>query len=392
MGKLAYLSKHDGIGGTIKETPDDFKVEEMAGLPKLSVGGEYSYFMLNKRGKSTQEAVDAIALATGVPQSRFSAAGQKDRQASTTQLVSAYHVGKEALLNARLPPSLSIEYLGRGDSPVKIGALAGNKFIIKVAGANAKNPKKTVAAIFDDLSGVFPNYFGPQRFGMRNNSHVVGRLLLQGKNEDAAIEYLCGGDGERNEEAHLARKRLLGENDFASALSYFPHSLSYERRMLEVLSGNPHDFVRAFLCLPRPILLIFVHAYQSHLFNKSLSEKIKAGGMKDENSAGWGKFFGSGAFGFPSENSISGKKWAALRLLGYESSPDENETRLLENDELRIIDFRVRQMPMLGAKGGWRSALAPLAGFSFADSTFNFSLPSGSYATSALREFMDAKG
>lgn len=391
MEKLSYLCKLPGIGGQMKETPADFEVGELVSQPAMAPSGQYAYFTIRKEGKSTQEALDAIASALGVPSSRFSCGGQKDRQAKTTQLASGYGISRQAIENAHLPPSVSIEFVGFGNSQVKIGALLGNRFAIRVNGGKSKNPESAVAAIYDELEGVFPNYFGEQRFGMRGNNHIVGKLLVQGKTEDAAMEYLCG-HGEGNPASADARKRLFDEREFSAALSYFPQNLNYERNMLNALSEKPHDFVRAFLCLPRPILLLFVHAYQSHLFNLHLSTRVEEGEIAPENAQDGEKVQGSmGAYGFPNEKSSVGKKWLALRLLGYESSPNEYEAALLEDDEIRIADFKVRQMPMLGSRGGWRCALSPLAEFEYAKNTFSFCLPSGSYATMAMREFIDAK-
>lgn len=410
---LCHLSKLAGIGGEIKETPDDFVVEEISAMPEFLPSGDFAYFWLVKKGKTTQEAMAAIANALGTDAAAFSAAGQKDRQACTRQLASGFGITEKMLASLSLPPGIKVEFAGYLDEKLKIGQLIGNRFRIKVGNPKEKKPGKKVAAIFGDLGKAFPNYFGAQRFGIRNNTHIVGKLLVQGRTQDAAEEFLSGlgeggaggaegvrgrkggnwaGGAESGEgkEKTDARARLKNEGDYPAALQYFPNSLAYERMMLGVLSKNSNDFVRAFLSLPRPMLLLFVHAYQAHLFNSHLSARVKAGEISPENALGNEKIFNTNPnTGFPDENSNSGRQWLAINLLGQESKLNEYEKEMLEGEEVRLSDFKIRQMPMLGAKGGMRAALAPLANFSFDGEWFSFSLPSGSYATAALREFLD---
>lgn len=390
LSGLARLRKGAGLRFSIKESPDDFVVEEIPRLPKFIAEGEHCYFKLSKRALATQEALGILAGAIGVLEGRFSCAGQKDRQAKTVQYASVFGVKREALEKARLPPSISVEFAGYANEKLAIGQVGGNRFRIRAGKLAGKGAKEKVEKIFGDIDGVFPNYFGEQRFGSRSNTHEVGRLLLQGKTQDAAEIYLTGiSDGE-NEEKVEARKRLAADFDYSSALSYFPRSLSYERMMLEALAAQPTNFVRAFLRLPRPILLLFVHAYQSYLFNLHLSSRVKEKTIWENDALAGEKVFGSGgALEFPSEESQEGKRWLALKLLGTESQLNDFERELLENEEVRLQDFRVRQMPMLGTRGGCRSALSPVAEFSFDGEWFSFALPSGSYATMALREFSE---
>jgi tRNA pseudouridine13 synthase len=115
MNELSYRSQLPGIGGTLKESMDDFRVEEIPSLPEFSKEGKYAYFVLEKKGKATGEAIGAVAEAIGCPVSRFSAAGQKDRQASTSQVVSAFGIGKADLEKAHLPQSITLRFLGYSD-------------------------------------------------------------------------------------------------------------------------------------------------------------------------------------------------------------------------------------------------------------------------------------
>jgi len=384
---LSLLSSTQGFGFSIKESPQDFAVEEMASLPEFG-GGNYCYFMLEKEGKTTQEALEAVANALSIPAKSIWCAGQKDRQAKTIQAACAYGVGKEKLASARLPPSIRVNYLGHASRQLKIGMLLGNRFRIRAGGVEKEGTKKKVAEIAREISFCFPNYFGPQRFGQRGNTHTVGKFILQGRMQDAAECYLMECGGSENEAQCSARKRLKEEGDFGQALLHFPSSLAYERRMLEVLAREPNNYVKAFMALPRQTLLVFAHSCQSWLFNLELSRLVEEGRQNAEGDAGASIcVFGTNSLGFPDENSKEGKKWVALNLIGWDSKINEMEKALLESNEMRLSDFKAGKMPFLSCKGGARSALCPLANFSFDGGWFSFELPPGAYATCALAEF-----
>ena len=59
------------------------------------------------------------------------------------------------------------------------------------------------------------------------------------------------------------------------SLKEFPVQYKYERNILKILSKRPTNFHGALSAFPRRVLSLFVHAYQSWLFNRYLSERIK---------------------------------------------------------------------------------------------------------------------
>jgi tRNA pseudouridine13 synthase len=162
--------------------------------------------------------------------------------------------------------------------------------------------------------------------------------------------------------------------------------------MIDYLSKNPNNFVGAFRRLPRQIMLLFIHAVQSFIFNETLSERVSMASFAAED----GEYFcDENELGFPdiSKHSTSKKGWLVMKLLGYESKPNEREALMLERMDITVDDFRMRSIPEISSKGTFRTALAPLKDFSFCnkENIFRFSLPSGSYATMVLREFIDTK-
>ncbi|HNT60378.1 MAG TPA: tRNA pseudouridine(13) synthase TruD [Candidatus Bilamarchaeaceae archaeon] len=391
----AYLSPSSGIGGEIKFDAESFLVEEimqdgtvLEKGKRVERGGEegrFSHFVVQKSDWTTAAAVKEISRRLHVGQSRFDYAGTKDKTAVSVQLMSAFDIPPEKILAVRVK---DIEILGAWGAAekVKMGDLLGNRFTIGWRGENG-DVEGRANAIHLELGGKFPNYFGPQRFGStRHNTHIIGEMLVARQFEEAAMEFLCATAGELNEKSVGARKALGEHMDFARALREFPAHLRPERAMLSWLARNANDFVGAFRQLPRPTLLMFVHAFQSYLFNEMVSERVKGGEVAPEE----GEYFCAEMGGFPMVEE-KGDAWLCGRIIGYETVPNAREREILDKYGISPRDFKIKSVPEISSKGAYRALLAPYVGFSFTENKFRFSLPSGSYATSLLREFMDAK-
>lgn len=395
---LSYLSNSPGIGGTIKSMPEDFIVEEIgtdgtvfgfqSAVSRPDAPGKYVHFILQKRNWSTSSAIGEIAKRLHVSQKNFNIAGNKDKLAITTQLASARGVTKESLLALRIK-DISINGVWSAADRVHLGELIGNRFTIKVRDT-CDNAHERVAVISNELAGKIPNYFGEQRFGStRKNTHLIGLELLKGNLEEATIRFLCETTEETNAEAREARKELSETRDFSKALGYFPKHLRLERSVLAHLANNPNDFTGALRHLPRNILLLFVHAFQSHMFNRLLSDRLAEGQLELEE----GEYFCGETLGFPNISKSEAEGWICGKLIGYSTPLNAREKSLLDELGIEKEAFRMKMLPELASKGSYRTLLAPLKDFNFngGNITFAFALPSGSYATVAMREFMDRK-
>lgn len=405
----AYLSKEPGIGGTIKNRLEDFLVEEMmpdGTLLKLdkkvshpsSSAGDFTHFILQKKGWNTVQALNEMGARLNCGPKRFAYAGTKDRRAITTQLCSAWQITPDQLKALKLR-DLQINGAWRAKSGLQLGDLAANLFTIIVRGAKPRSSARA-KKISKELKGAFPNYFGEQRFGSgRANTHIIGKLIIRGDLEAAAWNYLAFSEGEENPDAHRARERLAKERDYVEALEYFPHHLKYERSMLRHLAEFKNDYAGALLSLPRGIALMFVHAYQSQLFNALLSARISRGELKPAKED-W--VCPASKLGFPDAGKAkraakdNEKGFLCLPLIGYETTGlAESQESLLRREGITPKSFLLKSLPELSARGGSRPALAPLKRFSFAQkgdaATFKFLLQPGAYATSAMREFLDEK-
>ena len=412
---LSYLSKSPGIGGAIKSAPEDFLVEEIGtdgtvfeidkpfsepDEPGGARPGRFVHFILQKKDWSTSSAISEIAKRLRTTHRMFNVAGNKDKTAITTQLVSASGIRKEDVLSLDVK-DMKINGAWTESERVHMGALLGNRFTIRVRDAvgsgdsgekDSSVSRSRSEAVVSELKRSFPNYFGEQRFGSsRKNTYQIGVKLLKGEIEEAVRSFLFDSEGETHIEAKLARKELEESGNYASAMNTFPRHLRLERSMIAHLAKKHDDFSGALRELPRNNLLMFIHAVQSHLFNRSLSDRIGEGELELER----GEYFCGESSGFPDISKAEAEGWITAKLIGYQTNLNEREKELLGELGLEKESFRMKSLPEINSKGSYRTLLAPMKDFNLSVDTsivFRFSLPSGSYATVAMREFMKNDG
>lgn len=383
-------------------TPQTFVVEEITPtcevlevgkkIEKSSSDGKFAHFVLQKSGWSTIQAELAIAKALHITHKRFSHAGIKDKNATTTQLCSVFAIEPEKLLSLKIQ-DIQINGSWACEEPVRMGELLGNRFTALIPQTSGK--EEAIKEIASETRLLFPNYFGSQRFGsLRSNTHKIGKLLLQEKFKEAIMSYLSDSSNEKDPQAVQARKELAETHDFNLALKNFPSHLKYERLMLHHLTKYPNDFVGAVQRLPRALSIMFLHAYQSYLFNKALEVRVHT----RDFVAREGEFYcGRGKLGFPDlsikKDGSQNNSFLVCKLLGYETKESELteiEKKLLEEEGITLSLFKIKKFPALSVKGAYRSALAPMVDFSFVRESglFRFSLQKGAYGTVALQEFI----
>jgi len=290
LGIEAYASQSLGVGGKIRQFTEDFVVEEVlldGSKAQVSLtetlqpvgSGRYLICVLVKQDWDTFLAIKKVARRLGISPKRIRIAGIKDAKAFTAQHISIRGVTPERVLRVKIK-DITLHPLRFSDERVYSQLLLGNQFHITIRTISHSSSviEKRVKNIQNELSslGGVPNFFGHQRFGtIRPITHLVGKLLVHGDLEKAALTYLAKPSPYEHPESREARQQLQGTQDFVEALRYFPTYLKYERLMLVHLAKQPKDFIGAFRKLPLKLRRLFVQAYQSFLFNKFLSQRLK---------------------------------------------------------------------------------------------------------------------
>jgi tRNA pseudouridine13 synthase len=414
IGLEVFFTSAKGIGGRLRKTAEDFVVEENSLPPERDDEGEFTIAQIRVRNWETNRLIRQLSRQLHISRKRIGFAGTKDRRAVTTQLFSI-KAPLEYVKNISLKDVEILDCYSSGKG-LSLGDLIGNRFHIVVSETeNTSVLENTVKEVSNELDalGGFPNFFGHQRFGtLRPITHIVGKKIMEGDFGGAVHTYLGDPVEIEGEETFSARQAFEKDGDYAEALRTYPKYLGFERAMLNHMVKNEDDFVGAVAVLPKNLTWMFVHAYQSFLFNKILSRRIEQGLLSNEPLPG-DIILPPDANGLPdhkkyidvTEDNIEKvtrkvrEKKAFLSGLvpGTESRfadgmQGEIERKVLEQEGLAFKDFAVPQMMELSSKGIRRELVTPMRDFSCdveGDSVkMHFELMKGCYATSLVREFM----
>lgn len=160
--------------GTLRRSLEDFVVDEELGFEPAGAG-EHLYLRVAKRDRTTPQARTALARCFGVPAVDVGYAGMKDRRAVTRQWFSVRAPADDAA--SPDDPGITIERRCRHPRKLRVGDHRGNRFEIRVTGADGDWRRNLPALAREG----FPNYFGSQRFGRG------------GGNADAALAWARAG-------------------------------------------------------------------------------------------------------------------------------------------------------------------------------------------------------
>ena len=280
--KLPYMTAElPGVSGLIKQHVEDFIVEEVP-LYEADGVGTHCYFKLEKRGYSTMEAARLVGRALGRTNFDVGYAGLKDTRAVTRQWFSVEHEETARVRALQLPPGLKIVSITRHKNKIKMGHLAGNRFIIKVrnpewerAGSTMDGPRQRAEAIVAALAktGV-PNFFGPQRFGLRKDNHLLGLALLTENHKEFADRFLGDPDPTVDHGEVLMARQHYKKGELAEALACWPGHLANERRALAAMVNGKGNPKRASFAVDMKLKQLLVSALQSHMFNDVLMRRL----------------------------------------------------------------------------------------------------------------------
>lgn len=279
---LAYLTPDlPGVGGVLKERPEDFLVEEQP-LYEPCGEGEHVYLFIEKCGLTTMDAVHRIARAMHMNRRNIGYAGLKDKHAVTRQHLSLWLPGVDESVVAQgierintHQEKMKVLWSERHTNKLKRGHHGGNRFVIRVRGVEPTHVLRA-KAVMDVLEkrGV-PNYVGDQRFGYRQNSHITGRALLLGDYPAVLDEML--GKASPTESQYIAEGRKhYREGDYEAALGVWPKALRFDRQLLDALRQGK-DARSAVLCVDGAQRAFLVSAWQSGVFNEVLDQRVSDG-------------------------------------------------------------------------------------------------------------------
>ncbi|MCK5026652.1 MAG: tRNA pseudouridine(13) synthase TruD [Nanoarchaeota archaeon] len=308
----------------IKQIPEDFIVDEITNI-KPQKSGRYIYYKLKKTNYTVLRALEHIAAKLRIPLKKIGFAGTKDKLAITTQFISFDSVKKEKIDNITLK-DIKLEFFGYGDEPISLGDLEANQFCIIIR--NMEKKPKSITEL--------PNCFGPQRFS--DNNTDIGKSIIK-KDFRKAAEMIAESD-----------------NQFTTT------SMTY-------LKERPNDYIGLIRQLPKKLLMLYIHSYQSYIWNETVRQLITKGIEKDR-----------------------------VEIIGFATELKDDEEgniikSIINKDNISQRDFIIRSMPELSSEGTQRDMYIKVMKLNISAPVeddmnkgkkkykIKFILPKGSYAT-----------
>ena len=407
-----YVTSQEGIGGSIRNQYEDFYVEE---IPEIIPTGEGPnvWVWIEKVGRTTLDVVLDIARDLHIDRKRMGFAGMKDKKALTRQWICIANMDSEdqfkQVEDLDIYKTDFLEVI-RGRKKLRMGQLKGNKFRILIRDLDDIEKSADIAnEVLNELevTGV-PNYYGWQRFGKpRTNTHLVGEALIHNDLKEAVRRYV-GNPSEKESLENQKARQAYDDGDLEKSLELMGKGMRYEKMMVRQLikdskKGELDDkaYMNALHALPKPLQRMFVHAYQSYLFNDAVSRRV---------DMGINRFIEGDIITDNEEHIIRDKTPEEYQELidNFEVNPTvplygtkvpfaggevgEMERNVLKSYNIDKSNFEVSKMPRLGSYG-LRRSLRFKVWDACAKATDDgvlaeFSIDKGSYATAVLREVM----
>ena len=330
LNELNYAYGHPTSYGQIKGSPEDFCVEENLGF-ELTGEGEHLCLLIEKKLLNTEEMAKIIARTLSLPLKAISYAGLKDKFATTTQWFSLHLPGlDDPNLDCLNTENYRLLKAMRHNKKLKIGALKENHFKIKLHNVNYDD-KELLTRIEKIRAHGVPNYFGPQRFG------------INGSNLERAKEVLLNNKKIKN-------RHLRGIYYSAARSFLFNQILSY--RVGDGSWNLPLDGDLMMLVGSNSV-------FQIAAVDDELMRRVQANDV------------------FP-----AAPLWGAGKELLAEKS--------LHIQNLVIEPWRewCVALERHGLQKSYRAMVLLPENLKFQDDVFTFTLPTGAYATTVLRELL----
>jgi tRNA pseudouridine13 synthase len=355
----------------LKQIPEDFIVKEVSYIRlenngKLENSGRFLYYTLLKRNKNTLDVVKELARKLNVKEKQIGFAGSKDKHAVTEQMISISGVSKNIIETVKVE-NVTLKFIGKGNEPVCLGDLQGNNFEIVVR--NLPNDAELPRFNTDHIT----NYFDEQRFS--ENNVKIGRCLVR-KEFKKAVELV----DDENCQRHLVKYN--------------------------------NDFIGSLKKISLRLLRMYVHAYQSFLWNESVTKYLE---HKSKKPTTTGKppvnipvekadfkvikkvKYSQGKFVF-----VDMYKEVKIPLIGFDEIKCTNEIdeiikEMMNKEQITFHDFIIKQIPEISTEGEFRNIFVKVEKLQIStvsDDELNegmkkvkvsFNLPKGSYATIVIK-------
>ncbi|KAI1644540.1 pseudouridine synthase [Daldinia loculata] len=272
--------------------------------------GKFLHFTLYKENRDTMDAIGQIARCLNLKPAFFGIAGTKDRRAVTTQRVSMRRRNPQSLVSLNNDKIYGVKL---GDFKIEhhsihLGHHSGNEFVIVLKNCYFSGTQDltfeqklevadtTIKTALEQVTrNGFINYYGTQRFGTHQiGTQEIGMKILN-RDFEGAVQALLSFDpalldisdpssveSMRREDTYRARACSIFSETGKSqdALKCLPRRCHVESALMRQLDKQPRDFLGALLSISRGMRTMYVHAYQSLVWNFAASRRWEQFGLQ----------------------------------------------------------------------------------------------------------------
>jgi len=401
VGIESYASVGAPCSGKAKSSADDFIVEERLTDAPLTREGHpegFPLYRVQKRSVDTLHMANDLAVEL---RSRVSYGGLKDKRAVAIQYVTP--TSRRALHPARIAKeNYTAELVGYVGEPMSRARIAGNSFTVILRECCPEVEARVEEVMHLSHQRRVPNYYGLQRFGTSGaGTHLIGKAMVE-REFERAVKLLLGAPFlEESEAGREASEAMLTEK-YDEGLRLLPAGRDVERLVAMELIQHPQEWVRALRRVPIKLRRLYVQAYQSYVFNRTLSRAIAEGDdiSRLEPGDNWAEVSPDGLVtsaprgvrDVPSVRAVPMVQVVGYAFRNYGSRFDTCLGAVLQSEGVVPGAFYVKEMQEVSAEGGFRRPHLAVRDASWSIDggkvTIKFTLGKGQYATVLLREVL----
>jgi tRNA pseudouridine13 synthase len=401
VGIEGYATNGDPCYGRARSSADDFVVEEQLLEREIAKEERPDYlpiYRVEKRGIDTLHMADDLAHFL---KSKVSYCGLKDKRAVAIQYVTP--TSRRSSRPARVVRENYIASLvGYVDRPVSRAAMAGNGFILVLRDCCPEIESRVEEAMRLAEERSVPNFYGLQRFGTsKAGTHLIGRAIVKREFEDA-VRLILQTPPPTVEAEGLAAREAKVAGRHAEGISLLQAGKDVERKVAKELIRHPDEWVMALRRVPLGLRRLYVQAYESYIFNMTLSRALAEGHDISRLQTGdnWAETTENGLVtsaprgvrDTPTEKAVPMVQLVGYAYRDYGSRFDAIISDILEAEGVSPQSFYLKEMQEVSVEGGFRRPHLALRDASWSvegpTARLKFTLAKGQYATVLLREIL----
>jgi tRNA pseudouridine13 synthase len=278
---------------------------------------KWLHVVMLKRNYDTVQAVGYIARILHRSSKTIKFAGNKDKRGITTQKISIFSTLPEEITNLTKQKfwdkRIELGNFEFKEEELRLGLLKGNQFsvvfrFLKLDGINNDNMKNI--SIEEEIEKCvnsikekgFINYFGMQRFGVSTiPTHKIGINVIKKQWKEAIINILntqltadalrqagmlkntnssnTSGNTNPNDNFQIIASALEHPEKINDLLKILPkYSMEYKILSCQRKTGK-NAYLTCFKTINRQLQVLYPHAYQSYIWNKTVSDRIRFHGL-----------------------------------------------------------------------------------------------------------------